>query len=60
MIVSTKISIERFDSSLYNYQERNNYIIEIISWDFIVSNNKSTNLQRVKNSNVPVKINRSS
>ena len=28
MIVSTKISIERFDSSLYNYQKKNNYIID--------------------------------
>ena len=28
MIVSTKISIERFDSSLYNYQKKDNYIID--------------------------------
>ena len=57
MIVSTKISIERFDSSLYNYQKKNNYIIDDISSEFIVS---GTNLRRVKNSNIPVKINRSS
>ena len=28
MIISTKISIERFDSSLYNYQKEDNYIID--------------------------------
>ena len=28
MNVSTKISIERFDSSLYNYQKKDNYIID--------------------------------
>ena len=28
MIVSTEISIERFDSSLYNYQKKDNSIID--------------------------------
>ena len=37
MIVSTKISIERFDRSLYNYKKKDNYIID----DFII---RSTNL----------------
>ena len=56
MFVSTKISIEHSDSG-YIIRRGVIILLTIISSEFIAS---STNLPRVENLNVPVKINRSS